>query len=43
MGQSGMYMKDECCIASDNKVYTSLIDNNVWEPTSYPAGWKQVK
>lgn len=43
MGQSGMYMKDECCIASDNKVYTSLIDNNVWEPTSYPAGWKQVE
>ena len=42
MGQSGMYMIDECCIASNGKVYKSKIDNNVWEPTGYPTGWKEV-
>ena len=41
-GQSGMYMKDECCIASNGKVYKSLVDNNVWEPTGYPTGWEEV-
>lgn len=25
------------------KVYESLIDNNVWSPTAYPAGWLQVE
>lgn len=24
-------------------VYTSLIDNNVWSPADYPAGWQLVK
>lgn len=24
-------------------VYESLIDNNVWSPTDYPAGWKLVE
>lgn len=24
-------------------VYESLIDNNVWSPASYPAGWKKVE
>lgn len=24
------------------KVYESLIDNNVWSPTAYPQGWKEV-
>ena len=42
MGQSGMYMKDECCIATNGKVYKSKIDNNVWEPTGYPTGWEEV-
>lgn len=42
LGQSGVYMKDECCKVSDD-VYKSLIDNNVWEPTSYPAGWEKVE
>ena len=42
MGQSGMYMIDECCIASNGKVYKSLVDNNVWEPTGYPTGWEEV-
>ena len=42
MGQSGMYMKDECCIASNGKVYKSKVDNNVWEPSGYPDGWEEV-
>ena len=24
----------------EGNVYVSLIDNNVWSPTAYPAGWK---
>ena len=24
------------------KVYQSVIDNNVWSPTDYPQGWKEV-
>lgn len=23
-------------------IYESLIDNNVWSPAAYPAGWKQI-
>ena len=23
-------------------VYESLIDNNIWSPEAYPAGWRQV-
>ena len=26
----------------DGKVYESLIDNNVWSPVDYPAGWQEV-
>lgn len=39
LGQSGMYMKGECVIGRDGEIYRSKIDNNVWEPTSYPNGW----
>lgn len=39
-GTSGMYMKDECCLENDI-VYVSTIDNNVWHPESYPAGWSK--
>lgn len=24
------------------KIYESVIDNNVWSPDDYPAGWKEV-
>lgn len=27
---------------ANDKVYESLIDANVWSPTTYPAGWKQI-
>lgn len=40
-GTSGMYMKDECCKV-DTTVYRSKVDDNVWEPTNYPAGWEVV-
>ena len=26
----------------DGKVYVSKIDNNVWSPADYPAGWEEV-
>lgn len=26
----------------NGKTYESLIDNNVWSPEAYPAGWKEV-
>ena len=26
----------------NNKVYESVIDNNVWSPTDYPAGWTLI-
>ena len=26
----------------DGKVYESLIDNNIWSPAAYPAGWREV-
>lgn len=26
----------------NGKVYRSLIDNNVWSPDAYPAGWEEV-
>lgn len=26
----------------EGKIYESLIDSNVWSPTEYPAGWKEV-
>lgn len=37
-GTSGMYMKDDCAV-KDGGVYQSTIDNNVWDPLSYPDGW----
>ena len=27
----------------DGKVYMSTIDNNIWAPDAYPAGWKIVE
>lgn len=26
----------------DDPVYVSLIDNNVWSPEAYPAGWQRL-
>lgn len=35
------YMGGNCC-TEDGKTYRSKIDNNVWAPSGYPAGWEQV-
>ena len=35
------YMKGDK-VRFDGKVYESLIDNNVWSPAAYPAGWREV-
>ena len=35
------YMKGEI-VMFEGKKYESLIDNNVWSPSAYPAGWKEV-
>ena len=26
----------------NGKIYESLINNNVWNPSEYPAGWKEI-
>lgn len=35
------YMKGDK-VRFGGKIYESLIDNNVWSPTAYPQGWKEV-
>lgn len=36
------YMKGDKVIF-ENKIYESLIDNNVWSPITYPAGWQLIE
>lgn len=40
-GTSGMYMIGDFCRV-DVKVFRSTVDNNVWHPNDYPAGWEEV-
>ena len=35
------YMTGNCCM-EDSGIYRSKINNNVWAPSAYPAGWEQV-
>ena len=35
------YMKGDR-VKFEGKIYESLIDNNIWRPTAYPAGWKEI-
>ena len=35
------YMKGDK-VKFEGKIYQSLIDNNVWSPSAYPAGWTEV-
>lgn len=38
------YGQGDCCIDPNNGyVYRSLIANNVYSPTDYPAGWEKVE
>ena len=36
------YMKGNCC-TEDGVVYRSIIENNVWQPSTYPQGWEIVE
>lgn len=36
------YMKGDK-VRYNGKVYESLIDNNIWSPEAYPAGWSEVE
>lgn len=29
-------------VSFEGKIYESLIDNNIWSPAAYPAGWREV-
>ena len=40
-GSTNPYMKGDRVIFN-GKVYESLIDNNVYSPEAYPAGWKEI-
>lgn len=40
-GSTNPYMKGDK-VLYNGKVYESLIDNNVWSPEAYPAGWKEI-
>lgn len=35
------YMKGDK-VRYNGKIYESLIDNNIWSPDAYPAGWQEV-
>lgn len=35
------YMKGNCC-SENNKIFRSLINNNVHAPSAYPQGWEKV-
>lgn len=35
------YMTGDCC-TENGSTYRSVIDNNVWAPSAYPAGWEAV-
>lgn len=42
-GTSGMYMKDECYLASTGIVYRAKQDNLVHDAEAYPDGWEAVQ
>ena len=35
------YMKGDR-VSYEGKVYESAIDNNIWSPAAYPAGWQEI-
>lgn len=38
-GSTNPYMKGDK-VMFEGQVYESLIDNNIWSPATYPAGWQ---
>ena len=41
-GAHDAYMAGDIVKYTDGKTYKSLIDNNVWSPDTYPAGWEVI-
>lgn len=41
-GAHDAYMMGDVVKFTNGKTYKSLIDNNVWAPDTYPAGWEEV-
>lgn len=41
-GAHNAYMKGDRILYTDGKIYESTIDNNVWAPDVYPAGWSET-
>lgn len=37
------YMTGDCCLDTEGKAKRSTIDNNVWAPEDYPAGWEDAE
>ena len=42
-GSTNPYMKGDKVVWTDGKTYESTINNNVWSPSAYPAGWRLCK
>lgn len=42
-GGHDAYMAGDVVKYTDGKMYKSIIDNNVWSPDTYPAGWEVVE
>lgn len=40
-GTRGMYQISEVC-TEGGIIYSSTIDNNVWQPSAYPQGWEEI-
>lgn len=40
-GTRGMYQTGEVC-TEGGIIYSSTIDNNVWQPSAYPQGWEEI-
>lgn len=40
-GTRGMYQTGDVC-TEGGKLYRSTMENNVWEPSAYPQGWKTI-
>lgn len=40
-GTRGMYQTGDVC-TEGGKLYRSTMENNVWEPSAYPQGWKEI-
>ena len=35
------YMKGDK-VRYNGKIYESVVDNNIWSPDDYPAGWREI-